>query len=309
MVYGALKQQLMEHISRKPYSFGQLERLDTFENRKGYELGIALRDLVRLGQIRVTQIGSMVYFRKSEGFGDTFHAKIENLYRQLFDRFRDDWIKTGEAKIDRTYPTNYIDTVLAKNTVQRSPSSWQLKVDVPNERMVAVGIRRKREKSESEKKGEIELTFDVFNCHLYDRAILEGRFYRERLQPPTFPKGSEERYLWPIALDLIGGLEFKTRSFDTYSRSTVFATNGNENKIEKITEFLRYYYKRRYPWGFKPMLQPWVIETFSNPRIGTTPKALRLKSRGFRKHQEHVDFIQYVRINELLELNFSLMVD
>ncbi len=219
---------------------------------------------------------------------------------KLFDPFKEQWIQTGEAKINREYPSNYVDTALAKNTVQRSPSSWKLEVDVPNERMVATGIRRKRDKEG----GEIKLTFDVFNHPLYDRVILEGKFYRERFQPPTVQQGSEERYLWPITFDLIGGLEYKTRSFDTYSRSTVFATDGNENKIERITEFLREYHKRRYPWGFKPMLQPWVIETFSNPRIGTTPKALRLKSRGFRKHQEHIDFIQHVRINELLELGY-----
>ncbi len=77
MVHGALKQQLMEHIIERPYSFGQLKRLPAFES--SYDLGIALRDLVRLGRIRVTQIGRMVYFRESSGFGDAFRAKLDNL--------------------------------------------------------------------------------------------------------------------------------------------------------------------------------------------------------------------------------------
>jgi hypothetical protein len=292
MTNGPLKQQLMQYVSKRPYTFGQLKRLETFENRSSQEIGEALRDLGKLGQIRVFQYWDQVYFRESGGLVDLLATKLENFNRKIFDRFEDRWIPSGRAAIEKEYPENYVSVDLAMQTMERSGKSWEIKYYVPHERMIAVGVRRRKINDEKTEEGEIILDYDVSNSPNGDIVSLEGTFYRERFETETIHPGNHQNYLWPIFSDLIG-IAFKTQVLDSYSRTIDFVTNKNEAKIKKVIEFLREYHKRRYPWSFKPLLQPWVIEFFSNPRMGTTPRALRMKSRGFRKHQGHLDYVEY----------------
>jgi hypothetical protein len=297
MINGLLKQQLMEYVKKNPYTFGQLKRLQDFKDTRGYELGDALRDLVKSGRIRVAQYEDMVYFRKSRGFVDLLYSTIENLQKQISDRTKTErWIEEGKARIENRYPSNYISAFLVKCSLKRS-SNWRIKNYEDYRKMVA---------TETVRNGEIELKYEILNTPEHDIVSLEGEFKREKLQPGRIPDGSWERYLGKVLSNISGEVSFRTQLLDSYSRTTEFATKKDEKLIRKILDFIRNYPETRYPYSFKPMLHPWVDEFFANPRTGTTPHALSLKSRGFEKHQQHVDYMDH-RIHELIKLEESLL--
>jgi hypothetical protein len=282
MTNTTLKSQMMEYLTSRPYSFGQLKILPQFQGEKSYTLGIALRNLVKSGQVRLTQIGSGVYFRKTEGFMNSMSSAMENFNRILFDRFyKGEWISSGYGRLERKHQSNGFSADLFYGTMKRNSSSWTVERYDKHSRVTAIGKR---------KDGEIVLKFDVLNDPNFDRVILEGQFNREKSLPKRIV--DPEGYLWKIFLAM-SEVHSRTRFLDTAERTAQFATDYNERDMRKIHEFSRGYSERRYPWGYKDMLQPFVTEVFANPRIGTTPRALKLKSRGFKKLQEFVDYMEY----------------